>query len=95
VSPANWPQRFRVVLDDEAAKGLTQAFAAYFPTWQGARVTNADNIIRYMLADDPERNGQHVSEDLFRLVVSPLQVLFELHRVSRVAMITAIGFFPV
>ena len=95
MSPAPTPGAFRVIMDVPASDGLMDAFAAYFPSRQGIRVTRADQIIEYLLGDDPERNGVHVSEGLYRITVSPLQAQYEILPVNRVVRVLSIGFFPV
>ena len=47
------------------------------------------------LGEDPERNGQQLSEGLYRLVVSPLVVFYEIHNANLVVSIRSVGHFRV
>ena len=95
MNPSSWHQQFRVEYSEDASADLAAAVVAYFPTWQGNRVANAENIIQYLLSDDPERNGNHICEGLYQIVVSPLRIHYEIHVTNRVVLITSIGFLPV
>jgi len=95
MSPGVPPPSFRVVWDDSADDALAAAVLAYFPSRQGVRVTRADQIINYLLGDDPERNGVFVSEGLYRVTVSPLRVQYEILPINRVVRVLSAGYFPV
>ena len=95
MNPASPPPPFRVIWDNLASDGLMDAFTAYFPSRQGVRVTRAEQIVNYLLGDDPERNGPHVSEGLYRLTISPLRVRYEILPVNRVVRVLSVSFFPV
>ena len=87
--------RFTVELNLDASNDLMAAYLAYFPSMQGHRVTKAEQIFMYLLSDDPERNGIHLTEGLYHLVVSPLRVAYEIHPANQIVVVTSIGFFPV
>jgi hypothetical protein len=95
VSPDSPTPAFHVDWPAEPTRGLANAFSAYFPSRQGIRVTRAEQIIEYLLGDDPERNGELVSEGLYRLTVSPLRVQYEILPLNRVVRVLSAGFFPV
>jgi hypothetical protein len=94
LNPGPQPPRFTVEWADRAVADLTSAFAAYFPTRSGNRVTSAERIVNLLLADDPTRNGRLLSEGLYRLVVSPLVVFYEIDLLGQVVRITDIGHLP-
>jgi hypothetical protein len=96
VNPAsNPPPAFTVDWTDEASEDLTAAYAAYFLVRQGIRVTIAERIATQLLADDPVHNGTVVSEGLYRVVVSPLRVHYEIDLLARVVRVTHVGYFAV
>ena len=95
MNPGPPPPSFHVDWDQLASDGLIDSFAAYFPSRQGVRVTRAEQIVEYLLGDDPERNGAPLAEGLFALTVSPLRVRYEIHPSSRLVRVTSVGFFPV
>ena len=95
MNPGPPPPSFRVDWDKLASDGLIDSFAAYFPSRQGIRVTRAEQIVEYLLGNDPERNGAHVSEGLYRLTISPLLVRYEILPLNRLVRVLAVGFFPV
>lgn len=95
MNPSDQPQRFRVEVTDEATDDMTAAVVAYYPSRQAYRIANADRILSQLLADDPVRNGKYLSEGLYRIIVSPLQVHYEVDPVNRLVRITSIGYFPV
>jgi hypothetical protein len=94
VNPAPQPA-YRVEWPPEATQELTDAVLAYFPSRQGIRVTRAEQIVQYLLGDDPERNGTHLSEGLYRITASPLRVQHEILPLNRVVRVNSVGFFPV
>ena len=87
--------RFDVELTRSAVEDLATAFLAYFPIREGHRVTHAEQILMYLLADDPVRNASLMHEDLYRIVVAPLVARYEVFEETRIVRITKIGFFPV
>lgn len=95
MTPFNPRATFRVDLNDEATYGLAESWMAYFPVREGHRVTQAEQILMYLLADDPLRNGRGETEGLHRIVVSPLVVRYEVYEASLMVKVTSIGFFPV
>ena len=56
--------RFTVVPEQAIVNDLASAFIAYYPILEGHRVTRAEQILTYLLADDPLRNGRILREDL-------------------------------
>lgn len=95
MNPASQPPRNTVRWTKRGVVGLTAAFTTYFARQAGNRVTAAERIVNTLLADDPTRNGQHLSEGLYRLVVSPLVVFYEVDSAARVVRITEVGHFRV
>ncbi len=95
MSPGLPPPFFRVSWDDETENDVAAAVLAYFPMWEGIRVTRAEQVIEYLLGDDPERNGLHASEGLYTLTVSPLKVQYEILHLNRVVRVLAVRHFPV
>ncbi len=74
---------------------LAEALATYFPSRNGWKVTRAEQIASELLGDDPERNGSPVAEGLFRLIVSPLIVYYEIRPVSLLVRILRVRHYPV
>lgn len=89
------PDPFHVEYDIEATNGLVEAYAAYFPSRSGRRVTQAERILAALLEDDPENNGKHHAEGLYRIVVSPLVAFYVIHEAARVVRVIGIGYFKV
>lgn len=95
MNPADRPPPFEVDLVDEAPSGLTTAYLVFFERREGYRVTEAERIATLLLANDPVRNGTLMSEGLYRLVVSPLVLHYEIYPLSRVVRVTSVGYYPV
>jgi hypothetical protein len=54
VTPTSHDQ-FRVEFEKSALIDLAEAWMAYFPEREGHRMTQAEQILMYLLPDDPHR----------------------------------------
>jgi hypothetical protein len=85
---------YRVEWTTQAVADLATAFAAYFSSFDGRRVANAERILNSLLEDDPERNGKALPEGLHHLVVSPLIAVYEIDSIHRIVRVVAVGHYP-
>ena len=87
--------RYTVESDPEISDDLALVMTAYFPIMEGYRVTQSEQIVMHLLADDPLRNGSMLAEGLYRLVVSPLVAFYEVYEPLNLVRVRRIGFFRV
>ena len=86
---------FNVEYEPDVGDDLAIAFLAYFPVMEGHRVARAEQILDYLLSDDPLRNGSMNREDLYRIVVSPLVGFYEVYEELRLVKVSRMGYFAV